>query len=243
MSSSFTGPIKNAIKKAGAREWLSGLPFSGGPDLVEYFNDFIASQDYAATDWVLTVTEAGNGDASLALSSERNGALVITNDDANDDAVSAQMSSDGGTSVMEAWKLEVGEKMWFEARVKMSDVLTEDAFIGLCITDTTPLVATDRIGLQLDTTDATWQCISEKDSVETKTDSGVDAVNATYNRIGMYWDGVNTVKFFVDRALVATHTTNIPDDEELAITIHHQNGDAVADTMTIDYIYCAAERA
>jgi hypothetical protein len=37
-------------------------------------------------------------------------------------------------------------------------------------------------------------------------------------------------------------TTNLPDDEDLAISFALQNGEAVAKTMTVDYIFVAKER-
>jgi len=36
--------------------------------------------------------------------------------------------------------------------------------------------------------------------------------------------------------------TNLPDDEELTISFAVQNGEAVAKTMSIDYIFCSKER-
>lgn len=117
-----------------------------------------------------------------------------------------------------------------------------DNFYGLCITDTTPLDATDRVGFQLTDEDASIDVLTEKDSTETISDSGKDMSDDTYVELAFYWDGVSRVYFYVDGAKVATHTTNIPDDENLAVTIHHQNGEAVAQTTTIDYIYVAMER-
>jgi hypothetical protein len=37
-------------------------------------------------------------------------------------------------------------------------------------------------------------------------------------------------------------TTNLPDDEDLTISFAIQNGEAVAKTMTVDYILCSKER-
>jgi hypothetical protein len=40
----------------------------------------------------------------------------------------------------------------------------------------------------------------------------------------------------------AVATTNLPDDEDLTVSFALQNGEAVAKTMTVDYIFVAKER-
>lgn len=241
MATHFKGPVLNKdLSNVGsnteARRWFSKLPVGQDPNYVVYFNDFLVEQDYAAADWVITTTEAGAGSASEALAGdELNGALLITNDAADNDLDSLQHTQ-------EVWKLASGKRLWFSTRVKINDVDQVDDFIGLCITDTTPLDTTDRIGFQWTDEDASIDVLTEKDSTETITDSGVDAVDATYVKLAFYWDGVSKVMFFIDDNLVATHTTNIPDDENLCITLHHQNGEAVAQTLHVDYLYVAMER-
>lgn len=236
MAKHSTGPQLNTELNRGSREWFSKLPVQPGPDYAIYFNDFLAAQDYAASDWDITTTEAGTGDATEAIAAdELNGALVITNDDANNDSDSLQLNQ-------ENWKLASGKRCWMEMRVKVNDADQVDVFVGLCVSDTTPLVATDRCGFQIDDGDASILCKSEKDTTETSTDSGKDASDATYVKLGMYWDGASSVSYYVDRAKVATHTTNIPDDENMAVTLHIVNGEGAAQSLTVDYIYVCQER-
>lgn len=231
-----TGPQLNPRQSRGTRQWHSNLPVQPGPEYVVYFNDFLVTQDYAATDWTITTTEGGTGSASEALAAdELNGALLLTNDDADNDLDSLQHNE-------EVWKLESGKRLWFAARVKINDVDQVDDFIGLAITDTTPLDTTDRIGFQWTDEDASIDVLSEKDSTETLTDSGVDAVDATYVDLRFYWDGAGKVEFFIDDEHVASHTSNIPNDENLCITLHHQNGEAAAQTLHVDYLYVCKER-
>lgn len=236
MTSRQTGPLLNSEKDRGNRQWFSNLPMQPGPDYVTYFNDFLVEQDYAAADWVITTTEAGAGNATEALAGdELNGALLITNDDADNDLDSLQHTQ-------EVWKLASGKRLWMELKLKVNDADQVDEFWGLCVTDTTPLVATDRIGFQITDGDASIDAISEKDSTETNTDTGADAADDTYVTLGIHWDGQSKAEFYVNRALKATHTTNIPDDENLCVTLHHQNGEAAAQTLTVDYIYVCQER-
>jgi len=238
MATHSTGPQKNReVGDENARSWFSNLPVQPGPDYAIYFNDFLNTADYAAGDWTITTTEAGSGNATEAIASdERHGALLITNDDADNDLDSLQLNE-------ETFKLEAGEKLWYETRVKINDVDQVDVFLGLCITDTTPLDTSDRVGFGITDGNASINCISEKNTTETSTDSGSDAADAAYVTLGFYWDGISKVRYYVDRSLKASHTTNVPDDENLAVTMHFQNGEAAAQTLTVDYIYVCAERA
>lgn len=236
MASSFNGPLKNKVKSDGSRGWFSGLPIAEGPELCSYFNDFIASQDYAAGDWTINTTEAGSGAATEALAAdEKYGALLITNDDANDDVNNLQMNE-------ENWKLESGKQVWYETRVKVSDADDVDMFVGLAITDTSVRDASDRVGFSLADGSAALSCVNAKDSTATTTSSIATLADDTYVVLGLHWDGKSKIEFYVNRGLVATHTTNVPDDENLAVSINLQNGSAAAKSMSIDYIYVAQER-
>lgn len=233
MASHFKGPV---LHNDTVGTWTAKLPVAQDPDYVVYFNDFLSTADYAATDWTITTTEDGAGSATEAIATdELGGALLITNDDADDDADSLQMNE-------EVWKLSSGKRLWYKTRMKLSDATQSDLFVGLCITDTTPLVATDRIGFEKNDGDALLDALCELNSTETNTASVATAADDTYVELGFYWDGKNKVEYFVNDALVATHTSNIPSDENLAVTIHLVNGEAAAKTATVDYIYVAMER-
>lgn len=236
MGSSFTGPLKNKVKSDGSRGFFSGLPISKGPELCEYFNDFLSTQDYAAADWTITTTEAGAGDASEAIAAdEKYGALLITNDAADNDVDNLQLNE-------ENWLLESGKQVWYETRIKVSDADQVDMFVGLAITDTTARDASDKVGFLLADGSAALSCLNTKDSTSTTTSSIATIADSTYIVLGFHFDGKSKIEFYVNRSLVATHSTNIPDDENLAVTINLQNGEAVAKTMHIDYIYVAQER-
>ena len=173
MATHFTGPVLQKDTDRGDRGWFSNLPVSSGPDYAVYYNDFLVEQDFAAADWVITTTEAGGGDATEALAAnERFGALLITNDSNDNDLDSLQLTQD-------TWKLEAGERLWYEIRCKINDVDQVDEFLGLAITDTTPLDTADRIGFGLTDESASINAISEKSGSETATDTGVDMVDDT----------------------------------------------------------------
>ena len=97
-----------------------------------YHDDF---DKYTASDWVITTTEAGSGNASEALADGDGGLLVVTNDDANDDADFFQWAGGSG-GVIESFKWEANKQLFFKARFKTSDADNSDVVIGLQITDT-----------------------------------------------------------------------------------------------------------
>lgn len=236
MATHYTGPVLNTELKRGNREWFSNLPIGAEPSYATYFNDFLVAQNYAAADWVVTTTEAGTGAATEALAAdERSGALLITNDDASGDLDALQ-------SAEEFTSLTVGKKLWFETKLKVSSISVATLLVGLAITDTTVLDASDRVGFVLTSGAATLDAFTTKNSTTTTTSAIATLVAATYVTLGFYWDGASAVKFFVNRSLVATHTTNVPDDENLALTIHLQNGSAAVQSTTVDYFYVCQER-
>jgi len=198
-----------------------------------YEEDFF---NYDIGDWTLTTVEAGAGDATEAIADEAGGVLLITNDAADDD-------SDEFQKVGEAFKLIAGKPLYFEARVKVSDAIQSDMIIGLCITDTTLLGGlSDGVYFIKDDGDANLDFVTEKNSTETKADTGVDLVNATYVILGFYWDGAGNVTPYVNGEAKTTHATNVPDDEELRVSFGIKNGEAVAKTMSVDYIKVVQKR-
>lgn len=191
-----------------------------------YFNDFTT---YASGDWTATVVEAGAGSGAIALADAVGGVLTLTNDDADDDSYNFQKKG-------ENYKLASGKKLAFEARVKFSDATQSDLVVGLCITDTTLIAGmTDGVYFAKADGSAAVKFTTEKDSTETNTAAVHTLVADTWTRFGFTWDGVDTVKGYVDGVLVATHTTNVCDDEELCVSFAHQNGEAVAKVLSIDY--------
>jgi len=75
------------------------------------------------------------------------------------------------------------------------------------------------------------------------TDSGVDIASGTAVTLGFHVKGTGSVEFFVNRNKVATHTANIPDDENLALGAMELSGSATGTkSMNIDYIFAAQNR-
>lgn len=212
-------------------------------DYYEYFNDFTRPTDYDTNDWTLTTTEAGGGSASEAIGNLAGGVLVVTNDAADDDA-------DFFQSTKEVFKFISGKALEFEARFKISDATQSEFIIGLAITDTTPLDATDGIFFIKADGEATFDFKVVKNSSastlagDATTAPALTVADDTYIKVGFYYDGVddNIQVFINDQRVGAVATTNAPDDEELAITFGVQNGEAVAKILSLDYLRVVEQR-
>ncbi len=201
----------------------------------EYFDDF---DTYAAAQWTVTETDAG---ATQALANADGGVLLITNTAADDDLVALQ-------KVGESFKFEAGKKTFFKARLKVSDATQSDFVIGLQITDTTPLAVTDGVYFRKDDGDANLDFVIVKDSTATTALAIATVANNTYITVGFYYNGVDSIRYFAGTdpvnptPLGKSVITNLPDDEELTVSFGIQNGEAVAKTMSVDYIFAAKER-
>lgn len=193
----------------------------------DYFN---------AADWTITTTEAGAGAATEALDDADGGVLLITNDDADNDA-------DFFNKVGESWLFETGKKLWFEATVTVGNANETDWIIGLQITDTTPLDVTDGVFFIKADGDSTVNFIVEKNNTATTTLNVANTVNATAVRLSFYYNGIDAIDIFVDGVQVGSSVvTNLPDDELLTVSFGIQNGEASAQVMRVDRIFVAKER-
>lgn len=211
-------------------------PMVGDAAWAVYWNDFTRPTDYDTNDWTLTTVEAGAGSATEAIGNLAGGILVITNDNADDDA-------DWFQSTREVFRMTLGQRTLFGIRFKVSDATQIDVAVGLQITDTTPLAVTDGIYFRKDDGDAFLDFVVIKDSVATTVTAVGTLVNDTHITLGFEYDGASAVYPWVDGVRQdPVAVTNLPNDEELAISFGIQNGEAAAKIMSVDYIYAAQER-
>lgn len=203
-----------------------------------YFNDF---DTYVAGDW--TVTEVGTG--TRALTDGDGGLLLVTNAAADNDRNEFQ-------KLGESFLLAAGKRTFFKARFKVSDATQSDFLIGLAVLDTTlqgsidGAGVTDGIFFSKDDGDALLDVQVQKNATTGQTRAaGIATVVAdTFLTVAWAYDGKGEVAYFVNDVqlgtLVAT-STYLP-DTELTVSFAIQNGEAVAKTMTVDYLFAANER-
>jgi len=225
-----TTRFPNGVTNVGEQSLFAELGQPAATLYHTYFEDF---DYYAAADWTVTETDAG---ATQALTDGDGGLLLITNTAADNDLVSLQKKG-------ESFRFEAGKALFFEARFKVSDATQSDVVIGLQITDTTPLDVSDGVFFIKADGAATVNFLVEKNNTATTASAVATMADDTYIRLGFYYDGVSAVQYFVNGSIAGSSvTTNLPDDEDMTITIAIQNGEAVAKTMTVDYVYVAKER-
>lgn len=212
------------------------LGYYGLPDPTSwhtYFNDF---DTFAASDWVITTTEGGAGSASEAVGDIDGGALVVTNDDADNDSDFLQLAG-------ESFQFAAGKRVIFKSRFKVSDATQSDFVMGLQITDTTPLAVSDGVFFQKDDGDASLDLHVTKNSTSTDATAIATLSNDTFVEVGFEYDGASSLSYYVDGVKKGTlATTNLPDDEILTVSFGIQNGEAAAKSMSVDYILSAKER-
>lgn len=224
----FTSGI--ATTKTGAMAQI------GVPDPTKwkmYFNDFLTGKDFNSSDW--TVTEVGNG--TQVVTDSDGGELVLTNAAADNDSSTVYPS-------VEFLQLATNKKMAFKTRFKVSDATQSDVFIGLSTKDVTPIGGNDQLAfVKLDgTTELTLRM--EKDNVGTETALGVNLVDDTRIVLEILYDGKGAIEVFADGAKVATiaRDDNFIDDEPLTFIAAVINGEAVAKSLSVDYVLIAQER-
>lgn len=220
------------------REAFLNKPQVFDTDYVRMFLDFVVADEYNTTNWTATIVDgdSDSGEVNQVQAGVVNGELISTTNDKDNDSNSLQLKT-------EAWKMVAGKKMWFDTKVKLSDADDSEFMVGLAITDTTPITAlSDGAYFRVVEGSADVVCKSVKDATETSTSGQVSMVDDTYIQLSMLFDGVTSVKYFINKELVATHTTNLPDNEELCFTMHLATGAAAAKSMYCDYVEIVKER-
>lgn len=234
-------PVFNDERSLAERAWFDEMPANAlSPDYVHYFNDFLTAEDLDTDDNINWVVVKDTGAAVAIATDEANGAVTLT---------SAATTDDDGASIQlqqEVFQLQNNKKLWFECRVKGSSVADQDLFVGLSDAFVTNPEAVftdpDRVGFRLTDGDATISAESYKDSVGTTESCSVDLVDDTYVLLGFKFTG-SGLEFYVDRELKATMTGEIPDDENLCISLASLSGSATGTRVaTIDYVWVVAER-
>jgi hypothetical protein len=224
------------LRSGASSKWFADLPQAvAGPDYVVTWDDFDKVAINATNDWTV-VKDSGAAVALVADTAGGEVALTSTTTTENDGA-----SIQGNETFLPA----AGRTIWFETRVKNGDADEIDLFVGMCQNFATDpeaaLAASNRIGFQVNDGAADILCKTEVADTETSTDSGVDLADAAYIRLGFKVNGIANVEFYVNRQLVAVHTT-VP-ATELALAAFSLSGKATGTVVTtLDYILGVATR-
>lgn len=234
----YSGPLLySGANKTTYFAGMTDLPVSFDMSVFSLLDDFVGVAIDTTNSW----TVVKDASASVAVVADTvGGELALT---------SAATTDNDGASIQgnEIFAVDADKVLYFQTRVKCNDADQTDLCFGLTVNFATNpeamLTAADRIVFQVDDGNASILCKTEKDGTETSTDSLVDLVDDTYVVLGFAVTGTSSVQFFINGKLVATHLTNIPDDENLALAAMSLSGSASGTrATTIDYIFGAQTR-
>lgn len=206
------------------------------PDPTKFHTFFDDFDTYAAGDWTVTKTQVG---ATQALTAGDGGLLLLTNTAVDDDLVALQKTP-------AAFTFTAGKKTFFSCRFKVSDATQSDVVIGLQVVDTTPLDVTDGVYFLKADGSTAISVICRKDATtgSTSASSIATLANDTFIELGFAYDGEGKVYYEVNGNVVGSldaSSAYLP-DTDCTVSFAIQNGEAVAKTMTVDYIFVAKER-
>ena len=218
-------------------DWYSHRWYDAvGHGVTKYIQEFatLKSDDTTgdATEWMVTITEAGGGgDSTHAVTDVAGGALLITTDNQAVDGVNMQLGAVAGESI----SLNYNQYLYFGTELAINDVDQTDIFAGVGVTDTDWSGGiTDGMYFRSEDESAVLYFVTEKNSVELAT-AVATLADDTYIWLEYLFDGVN-VKAYVNNNLVATvakTAATFPNDELMRLTVEFLTGEAIANTCTI----------
>lgn len=222
------------------RAVFSNMPIGGFMEIRDYhmFVDDFYGFD-AVEVWEVVKDSSASADVQA---DQENGVVQISSQTTTE--------NDGGLiqALNTSFLVKSGKKLWFEARVKVSDADQCDMFVGLANTASTnpeAVVAEGlaRVGFELVDGAADIKYVVDNDTAATKTDSGQDASDDTWVKLGFRTDG-GSVRFYVDDSHVGN--ADIPSAIS-AVTLGPAffglSGNTTGThTRSIDYVIAVQER-
>ena len=194
-----------------------------------YFNHF---DTYAAADWTITDT----GVNTRVCTDADGGALLITNAAADNDVSNMQL-------VGESFTFESGKKLWVKYRITLNDDDQNDCLVGLSVLDTSLIASapSDGIYFRKDDGDDDWDFTIRASSASVIEVSNFGTATTSAVVLGYYFDGVDTFEYWFNGVKIGESTTTAFPTTALSVSMAIQNGEAVAKTLTWDYVLAEKE--
>ena len=209
--------------------WLRAI----GANVVEYIynGSSLPTDDTTGdpTEFTLTPVEVGAGTSTVVQSVTAGNGMLFTTAGNENDGVSLQLKG-------ESFKFESDKPLYLGAKMTLSSATESDLLFGMCITDTALLGGmTD--GAYFECLDGSTDInfVTEKGSTETTTGTAMGTMDTSAHIYEIYWDGT-TMHAYLDGTETALTQTNIPDDEDLTVSIEVLNGDAAAMTLNVHWL-------
>ena len=243
MATHFKGPILFSAQRAA----LENLNIARWNDQFIQFDDY----DHGAIDETLRWVIVKDSGASVSVVADaRSGEVNLTS--------TATTENDGaslqGHEEYFSLPSTAGNKLYYETRIKTSDVDQMDILVGLTETFATnpeaALLSANIIGFLLVDGSAVISGVTEASDSQTLTTLNTDLstlTNDTYVTLGFVAtkgnsDGNDTVEFFINRKSAGTTTSNIP-TANMKMMVMSLSGDATGTKVTtLDYMMAAQDR-
>lgn len=227
-------------------------------EYVEIYDDFVDGgivADTSIRNWNLVGT---NADIS-AEADTANGAVVLEGSGGDNDSCFITSND------MYLLTKNSGKRFWFESSVKLEGSGTADdyaAFVGLIESTgaTAELIADngatvideDYVGFFAEsngTTIGDWNCVINQGgsgNFPVTVEADVVATSDSYVKLGMAFDGIKTVSFYVDGVLKDTYDIDNLDNDTMAhefcVALGVKDCEATEIHMTVDWVHFAAEK-
>lgn len=235
----------NGIASVASDNPVGALPYLDPTKWCIWFEDFVQFPDTAASSaWTDT-----NTNGTLAVASTLGcGIATQTLGGADNDLSQVYLA----TATLQ---IATAKKFIFEAKVKVDKgaagtIGEQEVFVGLSAVltganftaaDGLTMTTDDCVGFWSPDGSASWSCIVRDTDVESIDTAAATMVDATWYVLSWYYDGIGTVKFYVNDVLVAS-LTDIPEDTALTPTIFIKGGEAKPAVLSTDYLLVARER-
>ena len=200
-----------------------------GPDVVKYK---LTAQELKATasdpdNWTTTVVEGGAGNSEFDVADEIDFIGKLVTDNFDNDGINVQLLG-------EQFKFDSSHHSYFGIRFKINDVTQSDFLLGFAVTDVTLLAAVaDAVYFESLDGSTSIDFVAEKGNSETTELAVGTLVDDALIYLEFYWDGLK-LEAFVDGVSVYYATpANLPDTEELRLSMHFLTGETSVQTFLI----------
>ena len=227
-----------SMRRVASQVLNEGILLPEPHEAMVFFDDFLNYDAGGATDmgWITTAV----GTSPVDLWDEEFGVLRIITGATENNGDQLQWNA-------ECFKLD-DEEVTFETRIRSVEDVEIDIAVGLIITDTTVIDATepsDGIYFQKLDGDSLIVGVIRKNTSAVNLDTLGVIVDNTW--VGLKFTvGNRIVRYYVDGKLQATttmaDTLSLPEDEVLTPTIACETGAAAAESLYVDYLWARQKR-
>ena len=222
-------------------------------DVHVFFEDFRAPLigDALATKWLWTAVsgQSATGCSAFAGTDDdqalAGGILKMT-------CEATAVDGDNITVHGESFQIKDGYPLYFEARIQTVVKADSNMWVGLTGSDVDCIEGGVAEAVGFETKAGSIYIISAH-TTEKETDTGIDLTAAVFVRLAFFFDGVDTIYFYVDvdddgsfvfvgSRTVSTTAHYVPENVMLTPTLEHSSAGTNSPTAYADYVLCAQQR-